>query len=429
MLKVHTYLLLLVMLLIGFGLQIKGTANNPTYSNQQASPNPNFLFLSDIHLNTTSNSTDYGSDTGMDLWNLFLSKTDSILAGPNAPSFIIYTGDLPAHYSWSSSAFLPLDGRTTHNANITAILSGLRSIANKYHKPLFYLPGNNDGLAGDYYSFTDAQQQTPLSLSTDSINPFPALNINRSGKKAPCIVSNPNPSMGYYSARPIAGLRIIALNTVMYSPDFATNDGSDIVADRNLQMKWLAGQLANAKSKHEKVYLTMHVPPGMDAYSNVGMWQQPADGSKSWLNTFLTLTNRYQNTIAGILYGHTHMDEVRRLYDSTGTKITEVAISCPGVTPQHHNNPGFKTVQYDAITKELMDFTTFYTQPTTVNYWGNATYNFNATYQGMPSMSIYQRLSTLPFNDVNTYMSSIFTVKAASAKYPIQQGIEVKWGQ
>ncbi len=389
-------------------------------------PNPSFLFLSDIHLDATTDTTNYGSDTGLDLWKLFLAKADSILAGPNAPQFIVYTGDLPAHYPWSGSAFIPVDQRATHNGNLITILTGLRNMANKHQKPLFYLPGNNDGLAGDYYSFTDSARQTPFSLVPDAQNPYPALNINRMGKKAPCMVSNPNPSMGYYSANPIPGLRLIALNTVMNSKKFVVNDGSSITNDRSQQMKWLAAQLATAKARNEKVWLAMHIPPGMDAYSNKPMWATDSIGRNPWLNEFLALTTRYQTTIAGILYGHTHMDEVRRLYNSAGTQITEVAISCPGVTPQHDNNPGFKTVDYDANTKELMDFTTYYTLPISSNYWGTATYTFSSAYQNKPNTSIYQRLKSLTLSQVNGYMSKLFTVMAKPAGYNIEGGIEVR---
>jgi sphingomyelin phosphodiesterase acid-like 3 len=407
----------------------KSSAPIATYDYQPAKSNPSFLFLSDIHLNATTDTTAYGSDTGMELWKLFLAKADSILSGPNAPKFIVYTGDLPAHYSWSGSAYIPVGQRATHNGNLTAILTGLRKLANKHNKPLFYLPGNNDGLAGDYYSFTDSAGQTAFSLVPDKKNPYPALNINRISKKAPCIVSNPHPTMGYYSARPIPGLRLIALNTVMYNHDFAVNDGSNMANDRNQQLKWLAAQLAAAKANGEKVWLAMHVPPGTDAYSGNAMWTVDSMGKNKWLNQFLALTTRYQATIAGILYGHTHMDEVRRLYDSTGTNITEVAISCPGVTPQHYNNPGFKTVNYDAANKELMDFTTHYTLPSSTGYWGTASYSFNSAYQNTPNTSIYQRLKSLTLTEVYNYMNPVYNTMNGPGGANIERGIEVNWGQ
>jgi sphingomyelin phosphodiesterase acid-like 3 len=143
-----------------------------------------FLFLSDIHLDTYATTTDYGADTGMDLWALFLRKADSVMAGPDAPRFIVYTGDLPSHLN--PCCYLPPGQRSSHNNNIDTILTGLRRLADKYNKPLFYMPGNNDGLAGDYASFADEELQTPFSLVPDKADPYPALNILPGTAKAPC---------------------------------------------------------------------------------------------------------------------------------------------------------------------------------------------------------------------------------------------------
>ena len=390
--------------------------------------NPSFLFLSDIHLNTTTDTTAYGSDTGMELWANFLHKADSILGSDNAPRFVVYTGDLPAHYHCTPSCYLAPDERAIHNQNLTIILIGLRNLAVKHHTPFFYLPGNNDGLAGDYYSFADSLQQTPFSLVPDNTNPYPALNILPGSSNAPCMLSNPHPTMGYYAARPVKGLRLICLNTVIYDSYFQAVDGTNQLTDGNTQMAWLAAQLADAGAKKEKVYIAMHIPPGMNAYSSKSMWVKLPGQKVSWLNTFLSLTAKYQATISGILYGHTHMDEVRRLYDPTGKRITEVAISCPGVTPQHNNNPGFKTVTYDAISKELMDFTTYYTTPVSTS-WGSNAYTFSSSFNSKPGNSIYQQLSGMTLTNITNRMNNIFTVKNGAPTYTIQTGIEVKWGQ
>ncbi|NOT50602.1 MAG: hypothetical protein HOP10_04935 [Chitinophagaceae bacterium] len=388
-----------------------------------------FLFLSDIHLETYSDTTVPNHDTGMDLWYRFLSKAESLLSAPDAPQFIIYTGDLPGHYG---KYYLQPNSpdRIHHDRNIDTILTGLRNLATKYNKALFYLPGNNDGLAGDYYSFTDENGNTPFYLVPDSSNPYPALNINRSGNKAPCIVSNPRPDLGYYAAKPVEGLRLLALNTVMYNHGFKMANGSDPDSARHEQMKWLEAQLADATAKKEKVYIAMHIPPGLDAFGTsqksktVLMWQ-----GQKWQNKFLRLTSdpAYQQTIAGILYGHTHMDELRLLYDSSGQQVTEVAISCPGVTTEFGHNSGFKTVQYDPSSKELVDFTTYYTKLGVP--WGNDQYRFSQVFNAAGGSTIYQCLKTMSISNVVANMDSIFTVKKGPASYDIQPGIKVLWSQ
>jgi 3',5'-cyclic AMP phosphodiesterase CpdA len=391
-----------------------------------AGADPNFLFLSDIHLNIDTDSTQYGEDTGLDLWMQFQHKADSVLSTSNAPKFIVYTGDLPAHYAKndSGSFYLPPNKRKEHNENLIAILTTLRTLSVKHKTPLFYLPGNNDALAGDYYSFADEQQQTPFSLVPNKYYPYPAVFTKPDHTVPPCIVSNPNPSLGFYAAWPVKGLRLIALNTVIWNTGFKTADGTNGNQDGEIQMNWLTNQLKEAETKNENVYIAMHIPPGTDAYSGKPMWEKSTEPGNDWLNRFLLLTKKYEKTITGILYGHTHMDEFRRLYDPLSKAITEVAISCPGITPQHNNNPGFKQVSYNSNTKELMDFTTFYTTPDALQ-WGNNTYNFNTTFGFNNGKSMYENLKNISLQDATDHLKKIYTVKNGVAGHNIQNGIEV----
>jgi 3',5'-cyclic AMP phosphodiesterase CpdA len=371
-----------------------------------------FLFISDIHLSTTTLHTTYGEDTGMDLWKRFLAKVDSLLSAEKSLQFIVCTGDLPEHYNCKPPCYLPDSSRTNHNKNIATVLEGLKRLSKKHHKPLFYVPGNNDPLAGDYYSFADEKQQTPLSL-VEGIN----------SKK---IISNPNPTMGFYAAKPVKGLRLISLNTIIYSKKFIPVDGTNQQTDGDKQLNWLAQQLAEAETKKEKVYIAMHIPPGYDAYSSKPMWAQSSTSNNYWVNKFLSLTTRYQKNIETILFGHTHMEELRMLYDSTGVNVTTLAISSPGVTPQHNNNPGFKIVYYNKKDKALTNFTTYYTLPVQ-QFWGDSSYNFNQTFNKPASTSIIQYLKNNSLHTISASLENIYTVKNGNPSYKIENGIQVKY--
>jgi hypothetical protein len=63
------YIILLLFISTGFCFPNKIAAQRTQKIHPATKPNPNFLFFSDIHLNTTSDSTSYGSDTGMELWS------------------------------------------------------------------------------------------------------------------------------------------------------------------------------------------------------------------------------------------------------------------------------------------------------------------------------------------------------------------------
>lgn len=409
-----------------FAINNDNGTKDPTNTVVQKTSNK-FLFLSDIHLNSFSQNTDYGEDTGMILWNAFLKKADSVILSEK-PDFIVYTGDLPAHYG--HPFFLPKGMRTQHNTNLATILAGLRTLADTNKTPLFYLPGNNDAIAGDYYSFADEDDKTPLSLVPEKKNPYPALNIDSTGQKPPFMIDDKNLKKGYYTAQLTDGLRLIALNTVIYSRHFKNVDGGNQLDYGNDQMSWLGQALDSAKAAGDKVYIAIHIPPGKDAYGvthngYTDNWTFSLPTSTNpWNDNFLEVIAGYQPTITGILYGHTHIDELRRLYDTSGNNITEVAISCPGVTPQHDNNPGFKVVTYDESSKELLDFVTYHTVPSSVT-WGNATYSLNDQFGYSNQNTLFQNLVQDNHDSIHAKLNKIYTVMHGAPSYDIESGIEV----
>ena len=379
-----------------------------------------FLFLSDVHLATNSLHSQYGQDAGIDLWNACKPKIDSILKSPDPPAFILYTGDLPQHGGNYNPA--------QRAKNIDSLLSDLHRMSAVKHIPLFYMPGNNDALGGDYCFFTDANGKTPFSL-TRGYAPYPYQAFNVSDKpvsNGACMISDSNLAAGYYSARIMKGLRIISLNSVLWSNQLCNN--CIVPANCNAQqsagaqeMTWLKNQLADAANAGEKVYIAMHVPPGADAYSSrnspynpVMMWKGSQDKS-GWQNMFLQAVSAYRQTIAGIFFGHTHMDEFRLLYDDSSNNIPmQVAISCPGISPIFGNNPGFKLVTVDADSKFPMDFITYYT---TVNpiIWQQP-YQFSQLSGAKPGVSIFQALKQMTPVQRKNVLNAIYTVKHGSIK-------------
>jgi hypothetical protein len=391
---------------------------------------PFVLHVSDIHLNTASQTTTYGQDTGLGLWQALKGKLRSVIDGQKPPAFILFTGDLPAHYDCGAvNCYLPPGQRESHNTNMKVLLEDLRSLVAKSKIPLFFIPGNNDGLAGDYFSFADGRQRTALNLVPEARNPYPALNTASRCGEPPCLLADPHPNMGYYSARPIQGLRLIGLNTIIWGATYWPVDGINQREAGNTQMLWFAEQLKQAAEAGEKVYVLMHIPPGVDAYAaSKGsatplMWASlPAPGM-TWQDQFLGLINHYSPHVAGLFYGHTHMDELRLFYDRTGTKVREVAISSPGVTPLDSNNPGFKLVFFDPKSKELIDFITSYTTPTSPE-WGDASYQFSKVY-GCEPEPLLTCLAKQSLQQIDTKMTTIFMVKNGNPGYPTAPGIPV----
>ncbi len=331
----------------------------------------NFLILSDVHYLKGGPVVDYGKgDSGDVLWRNTQAQLQQEISQTHA-QFMLLLGDLPAHDDAS---------RTT---NIQAVLQDLSATVNI---PVFYVPGNNDSLgndlmAGDYHSFSNNKGQNPLSL--DAKHAWPALNANQacdtlSDTHRACLINPKDAALaqfGFYAARPLgsaAKLRLIVLNSVIFSARYVSDDGVSQEKATTDELAWFKAQLAQASTAGDEVFVALHIPPGLDAYSDTPMWNDalPAEAD------FITAMNDYQTIIKGVFYGHTHMDEFRRLNNTLGS-LAVLALSTPGITPGHYNSPAIKAFSYDD-SFALTDAQTIYTNPLDSTHWFS--YGFKAIY-------------------------------------------------
>jgi hypothetical protein len=378
-----------------------------------------FLFISDLHvISGDDNYASPGEDVSMPLFNQFISKTTAVLKSTPALDFILCTGDLPAHTGPAgpiNPGYIP-----GHDSDLVTGLRGLLQIANSQPNiPLFYLPGNNDSESGDYYPFSNSNG-SPFRLLNEKNNPFPALNVNRFAKQVPCLVDFGDTAFCYYSARPVKGLRLIAMNTVLYTTGFLSYAGKNATVAGDKQMNWLSAELADAKAKLEKVYIAMHVPPRYIDYKTYRAesygWtkkMRPGNGMNSYIDWFYSLTGQYKDDcIEAVLYGHTHMDELYLLKQNGTNQNMGVAVSCPGISHNHGNNSGFKTVQYDSASKSLLDFTTYYTNPVSgEKNWGTRSYSFSNIFGSDPlNQTIFEKLSGMPDQAIAAAVKNIYKV-------------------
>ena len=315
---------------------------------------PSFLAMSDIHYVGTSGEKceQAGYETDTALWDAAQAEAKRVIQAER-PAFAIYLGDLPSH----------CDNRP--DSQFTAALDGLANIAGAGTK-VIYVPGNNDSLAGDYDAFT-AGGRTPLNTSA-AWNGSPVLNAAPGD-----MIDASNLAKGYYAVYAVqatAGapaLRVIALNTTIFTYNYGRNVAT-YQADANGQLEWLDAQLKDARAKHEKVIVAMHVPPGTDGYGGhdgdkiVTMWNSgliytgtdPDLPRKAWVEqVFLQLVARYRGEIVGLLSSHTHFNEIRRLRDCSRKlpllgAFTALDVAIPSVTTDHTNNPSIKLFSYDA---------------------------------------------------------------------------------
>jgi len=288
----------------------------------------------------------YG-DSGPDLFEAALEKYAELAT---SSQFILVLGDLP-----------------THGANNVVLKSGYEQIVfqglahpngKAVEKPIFYIPGNNDSLAGNYQPFSSA-----LGSPLDNAVGWSGSCIHCEGQ---IIDDSMMKKRGYYAAYPLADnkdLALIALNTVQFDANGLYPNSEDAIE----QLEWLDNLLIGLKAK--QLIIAMHEPPGLQ-YLGQSMWVE------KYTKQFLDLIAKHQVQFGEInlITSHTHTDELRRFKLKNNNYL--YAYSAPSIGTNHYNNPGLKSFLLNEQL-QLVDYTTHYSQfeQWSRKQWGNANYS------------------------------------------------------
>ena len=86
-----------------------------------------------------------------------------------------------------------------------------------------------------------------------------------------------------------------------------------------------------------KVHILSHIPPG-----NSDCWT-------IFSREYVKLINRYESTVAAQFFGHTHAEEIKIFYETTGTesRVTNVAFIGGSLTTYDGINPGYRVYTVD----------------------------------------------------------------------------------
>lgn len=377
--------------------------------------NNTFLAISDMHVdNFKVPPITYGNDTDPTLWNSALDEITTLINN-QAPAFIVFTGDIPAHGPWPS----PNPHQTEDITTVLTNLSSLPAISTN-NLPVFYAFGNNDSLVSDYGEFFDGTHNLfylDPTHSSPATKGWPTLNVNPDCSVSPtfaCTYTTTSPmppehaadmannqSQGYYSAYPLGSsvpFRLISLNSVIFSRDYLPlqTPPTPQLSEAQMEMDWLSNQLASAEANKESVYIIMHIPVGMDAFYNSDdhdMWNTTLILNNGLLfrDAFLALMTQYQSTIRAVLSAHTHENELRALYQNQTLMNMEVLdVGVPGITPNHFNNPGMQVYLYDN-TFQLTETKTYYTTPVPSGW---KTISFQNDYSCTKNSTLFSCLAT-----------------------------------
>lgn len=275
------------------------------------------LPLNSTHINPQSSGH---TDLDKASYNYLIGAIDNFV-GQNKYKAIILLGDIPAHNAFDR------EGKTRTRSWEGDMYVGFQDFYTKLKPdPLFYVFGNNDSPEKDYGSFVyEGESAFDDFEAYDGMDGFLSTGNQCSDKYTGSIcMKYENPNQGYYTAYLGNHIRLVSLNSVLFSSK--GQGGSEAAAE----LKWLEGEVNTAKANHESIILAMHIPP------------------QQWVSTYLSrlksILKANPDIVIGMLAAHTHFDEIHAF--KVANYIIPV-IYVPGLVTDHGNASAFKTIQVD----------------------------------------------------------------------------------
>lgn len=366
--------------------------------------NGRFLIMSDVHFNPFANpaivpqlaATDYtqwpalldspamgygayGQDT---YYELFKSGLQAMKRQNATPDFIVINGDFLCHNFESNFAqYSGIQNSDSLDAFVNKTVSFIFMMLEDYFPGVPVLPvlGNNDNDCNDYQV-----QPSGKFLAAFAKQSLPMLH----GMQQTDFMATFSKGGYYMAAMPWDSSQVfIGLNTIFFSPKYKNQCNPTDTTDAPMEeFVWLKQTLAGCAAKGKKVWLSYHIPPGMDIYSSISHGLPCDQGATGmWLtnynDSFIALVNRYSHIIMANFGGHTHMDEFRLISD--GDKLTSFVHITPAISPVFSNNPGFQEITWDAQQMTLINSVTYRFKGIQVadsNVWTEE-YNYAKKYQ------------------------------------------------
>ena len=105
------------------------------------------------------------------------------------------------------------------------------------------------------------------------------------------------------------------------------------------QLAWLMRTLQESENNGEKVHIIGHVDP-------MGCFE-------SWSKSYYEIVNRYESTITGQFFGHTHFDQFEMFYDLQNlTRPVGIAYVTGSITTFNYDNPNYRIYSVDGDYKD-----------------------------------------------------------------------------
>jgi sphingomyelin phosphodiesterase acid-like 3 len=299
-----------------------------------------------------------GADTSFALFDSSLKAMRSHAAGVK---FVTMSGDLLSHafqckYNLLFPKSTPADLRAFAEKTLNYVMGELYGAFPNV--PVYAALGNNDSDCGDYR--LDSHSEF-LAVTGRKITKNFSASERQSAEESFA-------AGGYYSVSlPIENTRLLVLNDLFMSKNYATCAGKADPTAADAQLAWLRQQLADARANKQKIWVMGHIPPGIDLYATESRFINVCGGQSPIL--YLSSEKmadelvEFSDVVQLAIFGHNHMDEMRLLKDDGQTPASNKSVAVKvvsSISPINGNHPSFTLAQIDASSAALVDYKVFF---------------------------------------------------------------------
>jgi len=232
---------------------------------------------------------------------------------------IVWTGDNIAHDIWHQS----VEHQTDNTYALTQEI--MKYFPNTTVYPMF---GNHESYPADEFDTTGNESNWLLERLTGMWKTWLDPESLESFSK-----------FSYYSTvNPIYNVKIIALDTqACDSADFyLIREPTDPMHE----LEWLRKELYESEAKNQGVIIMGHIPPGHYSCDT------------RWAARYSAVVERFQNTIRGQLFGHTHNDHIEVIKSFNDDTAVGSVLIAPSFTTFESLHPSFRIIEVDAETHQ-----------------------------------------------------------------------------
>lgn len=263
--------------------------------------------------------------------------------------YVIWTGDIPAHDVWNQT-----------KSHQVSVIKSVSALMDKYlgNVPILPALGNHESVPVNSFPVGGAGQPSISWLYDELFTIWskwlPEYSLSNIKKGA------------YYSAYLRDKLKLISLNM-----NYCNNQNWWLLlnsTDPADELSWLVRELQSSELLGEKVAIIGHIPPGTN------------DCLQVWSSNYYRIVNRFEYTIIGQFFGHTHQDEFELFYDTSNNdaghnthvpfstlRATSVAYIAPSTTTFGGVNPGYRIYTLSGDTFQVLDHETYFVNLTNAN--------------------------------------------------------------